>query len=157
MVFASRSTGNFFILLVTFFALSACATLDPDYEEPTVMMTSFHAIPSDGALPAFEIGLRIINPNSSPLKLEGVVYSISLQGHELVKGAGNDYPQIEPYSEGDITLTASANLLKGIAFITTITRNQNEPLEYEFKAKLDVGGFFPALKISETGTFNLGN
>lgn len=149
--------GKTIISVAACFLLASCATLNPDYEEPTVVMTSFHATPSEGAMPAFEVGLRIINPNPEPLKLEGVVYSISLQGHELVKGVGTGYPSIEGYSEGDITLNASANLLRGIQFIAGMTQNRDKQLEYEFEAKLDVGGFFPSLRISETGTFNLGN
>ena len=145
------------VLIATCLLLGACASLNPDYEKPTVVLTSFHAIPSEGAMPAFEVGLRIINPNPEPLKLEGVVYSISLQGHELVKGVGKGYPPIEGYSEGDITLSASANLLKGIQFIASVANNQQRQLEYEFEAKLDVGGYLPSLKVSETGTFNLGN
>ena len=149
--------GKTIISIAACFLLAACATMDPDYEKPTVVLTSFHAIPSEGAMPAFEVGLRIINPNPEPLKLEGIVYSISLQGHELVKGVGKGYPPIEGYSEGDITLSASANLLKGIQFIASVANNQQRQLEYEFEAKLDVGGFLPSLKVSETGTFNLGN
>ena len=149
-----KRLGLLFVLTVLL--LQACATLDPDYEEPSVMMSSFRVMPSEGMLPSFEIGLRIINPNSEPLKLQGVVYSISLRGHELIKGVGKDYPQIDAYSEGTITLNASPNLLKGISFITDMTRNQGEPLEYTFKAKLDVGGLYPSLRISETGTFSAG-
>jgi hypothetical protein len=63
------------ILLVS--VLQACASLDPDYEQPTVILSSLKAIPSEGMAPAFEIGLRIINPNPQPLRLEGVVYTIS--------------------------------------------------------------------------------
>ena len=141
-----------FLLVVLF--LQSCATMDPNYEEPTVMLSSFRAVPSDGMVPSFEVGLRIINPNGTPLDLEGVVYSISLQGHELVKGVGKGYPQIEGYSEGNINLTASANLLSGIRLITGMMQQKNEPLEYEFKAKLDLAGFFQSLKISETGTLD---
>ena len=139
------------------FMLASCATMGPDYEEPSVTMTSFRAIPAEGVMPTFEIGLRIINPNPAPLKLEGVVYSISLQGHELIKGVGKGYPQIEGYSQGDITLIASASILKGIQFINGIVKNQDAPLTYEFKAKLDLAGLYPSLKISETGSFKLGN
>ena len=135
--------------------LPACATLDPDYEEPTVTLSSFRAIPSEGMVPAFEIGLRILNPNSQTLKLEGIVYTISLQGRELVKGVGKDFPPIEGYSEGNVTLTASANLLAGIRFIGDMMGSPGENLEYEFKAKLDMGGLFPSIRISETGNFNL--
>ena len=137
--------------------LQSCATLDPNYEEPTVILSSFRAVPSEGMVPSFEVGLRIINPNTTPLDLEGVVYSISLQGHELVKGVGKGYPQIEGYSEGNITLSASANLLSGIRFITDMVKQKDEPLEYEFKAKLDLAGFYPSLKISETGQLDFLN
>jgi len=145
------------IYITACFLLGACASLSPDYEKPTVMMTSFHTVPSEGSLPTFEIGLRIINPNSAPIELQGVVYSISLQGRELVKGVGKDYPTIEGYSEGDITLSASANLLEGIRFIAAMVQAHDQPLEYEFEAKLDVGGVFPSLRVSETGSLNLGN
>ena len=136
--------------------LPACATLDPDYEKPTVTISSFRAIPSEGMVPAFEIGLRILNPNSQTLNLEGIVYTISLQGHELVKGVGKDFPAIEGYSEGEVTLTASANLLAGIRFIGDMVNSRGEALEYEFKAKLDMGGLYPAIRISETGNLNMG-
>ena len=145
------------ISIAACFLLGACASLNPDYEKPTVMMTSFHTVPSEGSLPTFEIGLRIINPNPAPIELQGVVYSISLQGRELVKGVGKDYPTIEGYSEGDITLSASANLLEGIRFIADMVQAHDQPLEYKFEAKLDVGGFFPSLRVSETGSLNLGN
>ena len=157
MITIMQSIRKASMFLMACFLLQSCATLDPDYEEPTVMLSSFRAIPSEGMLPSFEVGLRIINPNAAPLNLEGIVYSISLQGHELVKGVGKDYPQIEGYSEDNVTLVASANLLSGIRFVTGMTKQQNEPFEYEFKAKLDVGGLYPSLRISETGTLDFGN
>ena len=63
-------------------------------------MSSFKPLPSEGMIPAFEIGLRIINPNRQTLNLEGIVYTVSLQGHEIVKGVGKDFAPIEGYSEG---------------------------------------------------------
>ena len=137
--------------------LSACATMSPDYEEPTVTLSSFKAIPSEGMVPSFEIGLRIINPNSQALNLDGIVYTVSLQGYELVKGVGKDFPVIEGYSEGVVTLTASANLLAGIRFVGDMMQNKGESLEYEFKAKLDLGGLYPSIKVKEAGQINLNN
>ena len=150
-------TRTMVVWSLAFLFLQSCATMDPNYEEPTVMLSSFRAVPSEGMVPSFEVGLRIINPNSTPLDLEGVVYSISLQGHELVKGVGKGYPQIEGYSEGNITLSASANLLSGVRFITGMVKQKDEPLVYEFEAKLDLAGFYPSLKISETGKLDFLN
>lgn len=135
--------------------LSSCATLSPDYEEPTVTLSSFRAIPSEGMVPAFEIGLRIINPNAQDLALEGVVYTISLAGHDLVKGVGKDFPVIEGYSEGDIKLTASANLLAGIRFVGDMMQAQGEAIDYEFEAKLDLSGLYPSIRVRESGKIDL--
>ena len=143
------------VALLCSLLLSSCATLDPNYEEPTVTLSSFKALPSEGMVPAFEIGLRIINPNSSSLNLEGIVYTVSLQGHELVKGVGKDYPVIEGYSEGVVTLTASANLLAGIRFVKDMLDQPEGALEYEFKAKLDLGGLYPSIRITEKGDLDM--
>jgi len=135
--------------------LVSCATLDPDYEQPTVTLSSFRALPSEGMVPTFEIGLRIINPNRQALNLEGVVYTIAVEGHELVKGVGKGFPTIEGYSEETLSLTASANLLAGIRFVGDMMQSSGESLDYEFKAKLDTGGLSPSIRVSERGSFNL--
>lgn len=135
--------------------LCSCATLSPDYEQPTVTLSSFKALPSEGMVPAFEIGLRIINPNSQALNLEGIVYTVSLEGYELVKGVGKDFPVIEGYSEGEVKLTAAANLLAGIRFVGDMMQSKSDSLEYEFKAKLDLGGLYPSIKLKEAGEINL--
>jgi len=144
-----------FVALGLSVLLSACASLSPDYEEPTVALSSFKAIPSEGMVPAFEIGLRIINPNSQSLNPEGIVYTIYLDGYELVKGVGKDFPVIEGYSEGSVKLTAAANLLAGIRFVGDMMQSQGESVEYEFKAKLDLGGLYPSIKVRESGEINL--
>jgi hypothetical protein len=141
------------LLLVVW--LSACVTLSPDYEEPTVTLSSFRALPSEGMVPAFEIGLRIINPNPQALNLDGLGYTISLDGYELVKGVGKDFPVIEGYTEGDVKLTASANLLAGMRFVSSMMQSHEGAFEYEFKAKLDLGGLYPSIRIKETGNINL--
>lgn len=150
------SISRFFtIALGLAILLPGCASLSPNYEQPTVTLSSFNAIPSEGMVPAFEVGLRIINPNTTPLDMVGVVYTISIAGHELVKGVGRDIETIDGYSEGEVKLTASANLLAGIQFIGDMMNNTEETLDYEFKAKLDLSGLYPSINIRETGQINL--
>jgi len=152
----SIATAMAFTLLVL---TTACATLDPDYEQPTVTLSSIRALPSEGGMvPSFEIGLQVINPNPGTLNIQGVVYTIALEGHELVKGVGKDFAPIEGYSSGDIKLTASANLLSGLRFFTGMIRDEKsgQSLDYEFKVKLDLGGIYPSLKLTEKGQLDLG-
>jgi LEA14-like dessication related protein len=137
------------------FVLQACTTLDPDYEDPTVTISSFRALPSEGMVPTFEIGLHILNPNASTFHLEGIVYTVSVQGHDVVKGVGKDFPEIEGYSEQTVKLTATANLFAGVRLIMDLVKSPEEELEYEFEAKLDKGGFGRALRIREKGSFRM--
>lgn len=141
--------------LLSTLVLAACATLAPGYEQPTVTLSSFRAIPSAGMTPGFEIGLRILNPNATPLRLDGVVYTIAVEGHELVKGVGKDFPVIEGYSQADVTLSASANLLAGIRFIGDMMQRSDDSLDYDFEAKLDLQGRYPSLRVRESGAFSL--
>jgi len=129
--------------------------MDPDYENPTVTISSFRALPSDGMVPRFEIGLHILNPNTSAFQLEGIVYTVSIQGHDVVKGVGKDFPLLEGYSEQTVKLTATANMLAGVRLIMDLMKSPNEDLEYEFEAKLDTGGFGRSIRIKETGSFRM--
>ena len=101
--------------------LSACAGLGT-YEEPTVTVSSFRALPSEGAMPQFEIGLTVINPPRDPLKLEGISYTISLDGHDIIKGVGNRLPDIEGYGTGQMTVTASAMATQDSTMVMTAAR-----------------------------------
>ncbi len=143
------------LLLATAITIAGCAGLRPGYETPTVTVSSFRALPSEGALPAFEIGLRVINPNIEPLELRGVAYTVRLEGHELIKGVANDLPVIDGYGEGEFKLTASANLFAGIRLITDLMRSDRSSFKYEFEAKLDVGAFMPAIRVTDANEISL--
>jgi len=151
----SRLPMTTFLLCCSLLLLQACASMDPDYEEPTVTISSFKALPSEGGMPNFEIGLHVINPNSTPFRLEGVVYTVSIQGHDVVKGVGKDFPVLEGYSEQTIKLTASANLFAGVRLVMDLMNSPNKDLDYEFEAKLDTGGFGRSIRVKENGTFRM--
>ena len=135
--------------------LAGCAGLRPGWETPTVTVKSVRAIPSQGMLPDFEIDLHVVNPNREKLKLAGVSYTVSLEGHELIQGVGNDLPVIEGYGEGDITLNASANLFAGVGLIRELMSSQKNTLSYSFEAKLDPGALRPSIRVRDAGEVSL--
>ena len=143
------------LALAVFLLLQSCASLDPDYEKPTVTLSSFRALPSSGGMPTFEIGLHILNPTASAIRLEGIVYTVSIQGHDVVKGVGRDFPVIEGYTEQTVKLTAAANLLAGIRLVMDLMNTPGEDLDYEFEAKLDTGGIGRDIRVRENGTFRM--
>ncbi len=143
------------VLVIFNLGIGGCASLGPNYESPTVTLSSFRVLPAEGMVPEFEIGLRILNPNAAALELQGIVYTISVQGFELVKGVGRDFPLIDGYSEEEIRLSASANLLTGIRFFGDMMTNQQQSLTYDFEARLDIGGLFSSVEVSESGSIDL--
>lgn len=147
--------SGLFLLSVAW--LPGCAGLRPGYETPTVTVNAFRALPSDGALPNFEIGLEVINPNREPLKLAGISYTISLDGHDIIKGVGNDLPVIEAYGTGQVTVTATANLFAGIGLIGDLVSGSKDSVEYRFLAKLDPGAFRPSIRVEDSGTLSAGS
>ena len=143
------------VLVFAAILLAGCAGLRPGWETPTVTVKAVRAIPSGGVLPDFEIDLHVVNPNREALKLAGVSYTVSLEGHELIKGVGNDLPVIDGYGEGDITLNASADLFAGVGLIRDLMSSQKDTLSYSFEAKLDPGALRPSIRVKDSGEVSL--
>jgi len=145
------------LLLVASWSLSGCAGMGAEYETPTVTVQSFRPLPSagGGALPEFEIVLHVINPNLKPLELAGVSYTISLAGHDLIKGVGNDLPVIEGYGEGSFTLNSGLNLMAGIQLFRSLMEKDSGDLDYQFEAKLDPGAFKRKIRVSHSGSITM--
>jgi len=135
--------------------LQGCATMRSDFEEPAVTVTSFRAVPSEGAALSFEIGLRVVNPNRDPLELQGVAYTITLEGHKLITGVGKDLPVIDGYSEGTFTLNASASLFQAIQLLGDLMNDPKDRISYDLDTKLDIGTFYPAIRVRNSGEISL--
>lgn len=150
-------TFSRFALLAGVVAVAAgCAGFGPGREPPTVSVQSFRTIPGQGnGLPAFEIGLIVLNPNPEPLRLQGIAYSIRLDGQPLMDGVSNDLPVIEGYGQGTVTLNAAVNVLGGIRLVTSLMQSPRQAFDYEFTARLDPVGFSRNLRVTEAGRIDL--
>ena len=137
------------------FLLFRCATLSPDFEQPTVNVSSFRLLPTNNIVPKFEIGLHVINPNRVPLKLLGMVYEVELEGHRVLTGVASELPLIGAYGEGDVLLQASPDLFSTISLFTDMMNQPREKFNFNFSAKLDVGKFLPKIRVEKAGEISL--
>lgn len=145
----------FFLLLALMLLASGCAMLQPGFETPDVRVTSFRILPSESIAPRFEIGLHVINPNRAALQLEGLSYSVELEGLKVISGVTRDLPVIEGYGSGDVVLQASADLLNSLNLLTDLMSRPRETVGYALNAKLDVGALLPSIRINQTGVIAL--
>ena len=135
--------------------LSACASLNPNFEEPQVSVTSFKILPGGSINPTFEIGLRVVNPNSISLNLKGMSYTASIQGNKVLSGVANQLPIVPAYGEEDVTLKAQADLFGGIGLIADLMKPRETPIGYTLKVKLDVGMFALPIYITREGNLSI--
>jgi LEA14-like dessication related protein len=132
-----------------------CSGMQFHYETPTLSLSSFRILPSDAMGPRFEIGLHIINPNRSSMKIYGVVYTVKIAGHRILTGVANDIPTIDGYGEGDVLLNTAADLFSSISLITNLLQERRDSIAYELEAKLDLGRFRPDVHVEKRGTISL--
>lgn len=144
----------FFAALASLAFLSGCAGLS-NYQAPSVTITSVRMVPSSGAVPAFDIGLRVTNPNRNALRLQGISYTVSLAGNEVIEGVGRDFPVIEGYGQEDLTITATANLFAGIRLFSELLSSPRDSVDYLVEARLDLGGLRPSLRVRDEGSLSL--
>ncbi|MEO0345566.1 MAG: LEA type 2 family protein [Pseudomonadota bacterium] len=136
-------------------SLTACGNLPIGLETPGVTVTSFRVQPSDAMTPRFEIGLNVTNPNAVPLSVDGLAYSISIEGKSVLDGVTNNIDPIEAYGSGDIVITAVPDVIAGVRVLTGLLRGNTDAVSYAFEARLDVGSFIPDIRVRDEGEITL--
>jgi len=138
-------------ILLLFF-LAGCSVLQPSKPSLAVSINRFDVVPSGGMVPRLEIGLHLVNTGAEDVDIEGIVYEVSLQGHEVLTGVKNDLPKIEAYHEADITLSASPDLFATIGFFRDLATSESKAIEYRVDITIDTGGI-SRLHTTKEGTF----
>lgn len=129
--------------------LTACATLN--LEPPQIALTSITPASSGGLDTSFNIGLRISNPNGVSLPIKGMSYKIALNGAQVLQGVTNQIPRIPAYGTENVTVTVGANLLSAPKLLSSLMKNPNQRIRYDFSTKIDLEGPLPGFNVVETG------
>lgn len=145
--------GKLFILLLLPVWLTACATLKPDFEDPSVEVISIKLKNTNSLSPDFDIALRVTNPNRDDLSIDGMTYSLFLGQKKVVSGVANDLPRIPAYGEAVVNLQASLDLFGSLSLLNDLMNQYQESVDYELVAKLDLGRLYPTMTITRQGLF----
>lgn len=122
-----------------------------DFEEPGVTLVSVKPRVTNDATPQFDIVLRVTNPNRDALAIKGMSYRVRLDGTEVVEGAASEFPEIAPFGEAEVTVSARPNLFGGLSLLSGWITGARDEIEFEFDARIDIGSFYPMLKINKRG------
>lgn len=153
-----KLTAKPLIAFIASVILSACTSLNPNFEKPDVSVTSFKILPGGNINPTFEIGLRVVNPNSISLNLKGISYTASIEGNKIFSGVANQLPIIPAYGEEEVKLNAKADLFGGLSLFADLLKpREKQPIGYTLKVKLDVGTFALPIYITREGNLTIPN
>src|SRR5690606_5800052 len=102
--------------------------------------------------PRIAIGLRVVNPNGTPLRMRGLSYAVSLEGYRMITGVTSRLAEVPPYSETEIELNSPIDLISSIRlFNELINTPGRDRLKYSLNARIDVDGMLAPLRLIEDG------
>lgn len=138
-------------LNVVLLVLFGCAQLGQGLEKPSVKLENIALANNNFLSPRFRLSLRITNPNSIALPVEGMTYAVSIEGVELFDGVKNDIPEIAAYSDTLIDVELGTNLLKAASLLSLLKNRTDNNVSYGVDAKIDLSGLLPSFNVQESG------
>jgi LEA14-like dessication related protein len=120
-------------------------------------------VPSGSIDPTFEIGLRVVYPDSIPLDLKGMAYTACIDGNKIFSGVENQLAILPAYDEEDTKLNVQADLFGGIRLFADLMQPRKTLIAYTLKrshahtlkVKLDVGTFALPIHITREGNLTM--
>jgi LEA14-like dessication related protein len=143
------------VALVTLPSLVACVSIPSDFKEPGVTLVSIRPQLRNLFAPEFDVVLEVTNPNRVALEIVGLSYTVHLQGIKLIEGVATDIPKIAAYGKAKVTLNATADLASGLSLLGDLLQRPREQVDFELNADIDLGSFYPMVKVNRRGTIAL--
>lgn len=147
-IFLRLLTAVFLSVLV-----SGCASLmTTDFDDPDIEVVGLRPLPSSGMEARFEVSLRVVNPNSIGLDLDGVHYELYVEGSKLLSGVSSSPTTIPAYGEATLVLQAAASMFGSINLIQKLINKPPENgIGYELRAKLSIRNWPTAIRVQREG------
>jgi LEA14-like dessication related protein len=123
---------------------AGCATLT-GLEAPGITLAGLRIAEVRGFETTFEVDLRVLNPNTDALDIQGVDCDLALNDRHLARGVANPQKKIPAYGSEIVTVKAYASMLDmfGAAHRLIQSAQSEKPDErwrYAVKGHLDIGG-----------------
>ncbi len=134
--------------------LAGCATLAPHFEKPQLTVASIEIKEATLAEQRFSVRMRVQNPNSRALPVEGISYTIELAGEELGRGVTADRFTVPAYGEAEFEMFVTTNLASTFFKVLPRLKDSAHPAEYRLVGKVHTGlAFLRTIPFDEKGVF----
>lgn len=148
------------ILFITF-GLSACASLTYHANPLNVTLTNIQLMDAQLLEQEYQLTLRVQNTNDSPLVINGLSYTLDINGAEFAKGVNNQQNHILPFSEKLIKVSLISSSFNAIKQLRILNDKSQPSFTYRLQGQVSLGArYVPTMLIPLTfetsGSINLG-
>lgn len=142
--------------------LAGCAGLS-SLEKPKVTLADIQVQEIKTLETAFLVQLRVMNPNTTPIEIEGLSCDVELDGRKFASGLQGGQGSIPAYGSVLVPMEVYASVLDMVSSVVGVLQNQNEPgtkgrpISYRLKGKVRIGrgGFSHNLPFESKGEVRL--
>lgn len=145
------------LMAIAALVLAGCAGVPAEqFQTPQMSLTSFRMLASDGIARRFVIGIRVTNPNRTPLNPGTLSYQVAFEGQDFLSGAARNLARIPPDAESEIEIQTGLDQPGETRLFDQLLEDPGrERLRFELRATLGLQGGHPSLVIEESGDLRL--
>ena len=138
-------------ILLCILLLGGCASLQPYAESPRVSLVSIEPLDMQMLEQRFVLGLRILNPNSVAIPVEGLSYSVEINRREFAYGVSQQAVTIPPYGEALLQVEVVSNLLNVMRQLQQLGDTPGGGLQYRLHGKIGLADRLQGLPFDYSG------
>ncbi len=146
-------------LMAFLLASSACSslnTLKQIVEPPKVSLADVKLVSAGLLEQRYRLSLRVQNPNSVPIPINGLEYKVSLGGSEFARGVSANSFTLPATGEDVVEIDVSTNLLDSARHVYSLLKSGEDNLDYNLSGNVKVNlPFVKSLPFSRSGQVNL--
>ena len=147
-----RRLAGLAVAMLGLTALGGCAGLQLGMQKPEVTVANIRLLDGNLLEQRFLLTLRVMNPNTSEIAIEGLTFKVDLNGQPFAKGVGNQPVVVPRLGEAMVEVTATTGL--GGLLRQLKAFKGREKVDYRISGRL-VTGNFGGIDFDQTGEVEL--
>jgi LEA14-like dessication related protein len=134
--------------------LGTCA-LAPKFEAPQLSVMDVQVVGADLWQQRLKVRMHVQNPNDRALPIQGIVYTLEVEGQQFASGESAASFVVPPLGEAEFDMNVTTNLAS--TFIKLLGRAADtKAVAYHLTGKVSLSqGFLRSIPFDQRGTFNL--
>jgi LEA14-like dessication related protein len=134
--------------------LGACA-LAPKFQAPHLSVAAVQVVGGDLWQQHLKVRLHVQNPNDRALPIQGIVYTLEVEGQPFASGESTASFVVPPLGEAEFDMNVTTNLAG--TFVKLLGRAaESKSVAYHLTGKVSLSqGFLRSIPFDQRGTFNL--